>query len=124
MSTVVVTGSEGTIGRRVVGLLEADPGVHRIVAIDVLAPAGGVRDEPGAEGARVRRHVADVARDDLRRLVVDEHPDVVVHLAFSYDEAFDEAAAARANVESARRVLDAAEAAGARQVIGVSSATV
>jgi nucleoside-diphosphate-sugar epimerase len=127
VSTVVVTGSAGSLGRRVMALLEADPEVSRLVGIDLLpAPAGAAADGVPADGAsRVRHHVADVAVDDLQALIVDERPDVIVHLAFSYDEAVDDDdVAARANVDSARRVLDAAALVGVRQVIGVSSATV
>jgi nucleoside-diphosphate-sugar epimerase len=124
VSTVVVTGAQGSVGRRVVALLEADPDVERIVGVDVVAPPPAPVGGTGGPDGRVVHHVADLASDDLQQAVVDERPDVIVHLAFSWDEALDEDGAARANVEAARRLLDAAAKAGARQVIGVSSATV
>jgi hypothetical protein len=57
VTTVAVTGAEGLIGRRVVDLLLEDPGVDRVLALDVGAPRGA--DRPGLE--RRRADVTDRA---------------------------------------------------------------
>ena len=61
--TVVVTGAAGAVGRRVLARLEEDPGVARVVAIDVAEMRPGVAktEQPTRPGAR-RRAVAARSR--------------------------------------------------------------
>ncbi len=114
MKAVVLTGSAGALGRRVLGLLAAHPDVERLVALDLVDHRG-----PVPAGASVRR--ADLAHDDLSGDL--EGCDTLVHLASVFaPERVDDAASI--DVDLTRRVLDAARAAGVRAVVLISSATV
>jgi nucleoside-diphosphate-sugar epimerase len=114
MKAVVLTGSAGALGRRVLDLLAAHPGVGRVVALDVVDHRA-----PVPEGVVARR--VDLLRDDLAVDVAG--CDTLVHLAsvFAPERVSDEASI---DVELTRRVLEAARAAGVRSVVLISSATV
>ena len=106
MTTVVVTGAAGRLGRRVLTLLADAPDVDRVVAIDVSTVP--VTD------LKIERHRLDVRRDDLGPLV--HGADAVVHLAF--------ADADGRNGDGTAPLLAAASAAGVPQLVVVSSALV
>jgi nucleoside-diphosphate-sugar epimerase len=110
--SVAVTGIAGFLGQRLLARLDAEPGVDRIVGLDVREP---LRRVPSLEAHRV-----DVARQDLKPLL--EGVDVVVHLAAIVDPIADDALMARVNVDGTRRVLDAAAAVGVRKVVRMSTA--
>jgi nucleoside-diphosphate-sugar epimerase len=115
MTTVVVTGSSGTLGQRVVDLLQADDEVDRIVGLDPAAPA--------SQPPKLERRPVDIAEADLLSALTGA--DVVVHLAFSADAvSTDGHEATRVNVLGTERLLQAAAEAGVRQIVSVSSATV
>jgi nucleoside-diphosphate-sugar epimerase len=98
VTTVVLTGAAGALGRRVLAILARDPEVRRVVAVD-RTPI----DQPAAGVDAV---TVDLADADLK--AVFEGAEAVVHLA----------------ADATRRVLDAAGAVGARHVVLLSSATV
>jgi nucleoside-diphosphate-sugar epimerase len=110
--SVAVTGIAGFLGQRLLARLDAEPGVDRIVGLDVREP---LRRTP-----RLEHHRVDIARQDLKPLL--EGVDVVVHLAAVVDPIADDTLMARVNVEGSRRVLDAAAAMGVRKVVRVSTA--
>jgi nucleoside-diphosphate-sugar epimerase len=107
VSTVVVTGASGSLGRRVVDLLTADPQTERVVAIDVVP---GRPDHP-----RVEHRVIDLSRPDGQLDTVLDGASTVIHLAWS---------PGGANLASTALVLDAAARAGVGQIVHLSSATV
>src|SRR3954452_24797952 len=118
MTTVVVTGAAGRVGRRVLALLAADPDVERVVALD--ATTVPVVDP------KIERHRIDEGGDDTGALL--RGADALVHLAHADGEG---AAAARRGrgrrngaAEPTARLLDDATAAGIRQVVALSSALV
>ncbi|MBK5223597.1 MAG: NAD-dependent epimerase/dehydratase family protein [Acidimicrobiia bacterium] len=114
MHAVVLTGSAGALGRRVLARLAAHPDVSRVVAIDVV-------DHPEPVPAGVEVHNVDLLRDDLLGLVEGCH--TVVHLASVFGpERRGERAAV--DVTLTGRVLDVAAAARVSQVVLMSSATV
>ncbi|MCU1377986.1 MAG: hypothetical protein JWN29_969 [Acidimicrobiales bacterium] len=113
-SNIVLTGAAGSLGRRVAARLAADPGVARVLAVDLV--------EPRALPSRTTFSAADLATSDLKPLL--EGADTVVHLAFAAGPELDDDGTARANVEGTRRLLDAAGAVGVDHVVLVSSATV
>ncbi len=115
MSVVAVTGAAGHLGRRVVAAALADPDVERVVGLDVVrvAPSHDARWAPAS---------VDLAADDLGPVL--DGVDTVVHLAFSSRTETDEPGARRSNVDGTRRLLDVLDAVDARQVIGLSHATV
>ena len=112
--TVVVTGAAGAVGRRVLSRLEEDPGVAHVVAIDVAELRPGL--------AKTEQRRLDLALADAPSLL--KSADTLVHLAFSSRTEINEPEAARVNVETTSRLLDAASSAGVEQVVVVSSATV
>jgi nucleoside-diphosphate-sugar epimerase len=112
MSTVVVTGAAGRLGRRVVGLLLEDTSVERVVAIDV---------KPMAEAGKVERRQVDVTVADLAPLL--HGADAVVHLAVDGNTERHRTAQ-RTNVGGTRRLLAAASEAGVPHVVALSSAMV
>ncbi len=71
MESIVVTGSSGAIGRRVVRQLAADPDIHRIVALD--------RTQPSVVPAKAETHKTDILSDDLASLFAGANS--IVHLA-------------------------------------------
>jgi nucleoside-diphosphate-sugar epimerase len=108
--SVVVTGAAGALGRRLCARLASDPTIDGVVALDREAvPAG---DRP-----------IDLLADDVKERV--DGATTVVHLASAFGPAVDDPEiVAAADVEMARRVLDAAAAAGTAHVVILSSATV
>jgi nucleoside-diphosphate-sugar epimerase len=114
MSTVVVTGAAGGLGRRVLPLVLADPAVERLVVLD--------RFPVRPNGSGIVAHQVDLAHSDLEPLLAGA--DTLVHLAFSLAEGRRSEQAARTNLEGTRRLLAAASASGVRHVVAVSSATV
>ncbi|HTW08997.1 MAG TPA: NAD-dependent epimerase/dehydratase family protein [Acidimicrobiales bacterium] len=109
MSTVLVTGAAGNLGRRVTSALCELPYVERVVAVDVarLASAPGVEVHEfdlGAPGAQ----------EELAAL--GKQTDAILHLAWR-PEGDD-------NLRVMRNVLDAAGAIEPAQFVHISSATV
>jgi UDP-glucose 4-epimerase len=111
MTRILITGAAGMIGRALLQRLE----VHDVVATDLHAPG----DLPG--NVRFRR--MDVTGSDVGRVIAEEMPDVIVHLAsivsppkgMSHDTAF------AVDVTGTRNVLDAALANGVRRLVVTSS---
>jgi nucleoside-diphosphate-sugar epimerase len=113
-SHLVVTGSTGLLGRRLLARAASDPLVERVVGIDRVPP---VTRPDGADFA-----VADLAVDEIRPLF--EGADTVVHLAFESGQAADDEASGSRNVAATRRVLRAAADTRVEHVVLLSSAAV
>lgn len=108
-----MTGAAGRLGRRLLPLLEQDPEVEAVIALDrVAVEATGV----------VRPVCADLTSADLPALLAGA--DTVVHLAVVSDTESDRAAAARVNLDGTDRMLAAAGSVGVRRLIVVTSAMV
>ena len=109
----------GTVGRGLLGFLEADPEVAGVVGL-------GTRPwSPEDEGLRkVEYRRVDVrSPEGLRRALTGA--DVVVHLAFSlYGLRQDDRTLEHINVDGSRNVLAAAAAVGAGRFVYTSSAAV
>ena len=114
MTRVVVTGSAGAIGRRVVAQLARLDPVVDVLAVDRVARPTRV---PGVEGKRVDLTSADLS-------TVFSGADAIVHLASATKPGVPEPAAEALDVAIAQRVLDAAGDAGVRQIVVVSTAMV
>lgn len=79
--SVAVTGASGFLGRNLIGALERDPRVARIVAIDVKPARAG-----SAGGDKTRWHEVDLTHPATETRLAGvfgaEHVDTVAHLAF------------------------------------------
>jgi nucleoside-diphosphate-sugar epimerase len=104
-ATVVVTGAAGALGRAVGRLLDADPTVGSVIAVD--------RKVTPAVGAASTRTV-DLATADLKPLF--DGASVVLHLAQADPDA------ACSDAALAHRVLDAAGSVGVEHLVLLSSA--
>lgn len=103
MATVVLTGAESALGRRVRARLAADPAVTGVVELDL---ADG-RAHPAAE---------------LKAVL--EGATALVHLGRTDGAELDGTGAGGVDVEGTRHLLDAAGSAGVDRVVVLSSATV
>jgi nucleoside-diphosphate-sugar epimerase len=111
MGTVVITGADSPLGRRVATLVAGDPQVDSVVAL----AGGSATGLPG--GVDVRR--ADLATDDVKPHL--EDAESIVHLATSVPTS---PTAPTRDVEQARRVFEAAGDAAVPHLVVLSSATV
>lgn len=112
MTTVAITGAGGFIGRGLVRALDEQPGIERVVGVDVVAPRH-------VNATKLVFRQADVRDRDLAAAFTGA--DVVIHLAFRLDPMHDESTMHEINVEGTKRVFEAAAAAGAARVLYVSS---
>jgi UDP-glucose 4-epimerase len=110
----VITGGSGYIGSRLVDLLERRDDTEKIVICDVAPPKGY---RPHTEFEKV-----DVRDRGAVRAVLDRvRPDVLVHLAFILNPSHDEEFAYNVDVNGTHNVLEAASAAGTKQVLVTTS---
>ncbi|OLR90024.1 SDR family oxidoreductase [Actinokineospora bangkokensis] len=127
MTTYLVTGGTGLIGRHLVRELLArggDPRVWLLVRASSLERA----ERAWAGSERVRLLVGDIAEPELGLTDADRAElagvDHVVHLAALYDVTADDEASVLANVEGTRNVVQAATALRAGCLHHVSSVAV
>jgi nucleoside-diphosphate-sugar epimerase len=111
MGTVVITGADSPLGRRVATLAAGDPDVGTVVALASRTVVGL------PAGVDVRR--IDLDTDDVKPHL--EAADSVVHLATSVPAS---PTAPTRDVERARRLFDAAGDAAVPHLVVLSSATV
>jgi UDP-glucose 4-epimerase len=75
---IAITGAAAFLGRNLVGILEEDPRIARVVAIDVKAPETG--------GHKTRMYAVDLtapaSEERLSEILAAEQVDTVVHLCF------------------------------------------
>jgi nucleoside-diphosphate-sugar epimerase len=126
MKTVVVTGAAGSVGSRTVSRLACEPGVAKVVAIDVADMDKPPLAQDGACVERLRLDLDPARHPDSAQLQgALASADVVVHLAWSGDDASPEGTA---EVEANRRVLanllSAISGSSVSKLVVLSSATV
>ncbi len=75
---VALTGASAFLGRNLIGVLEEDPRIDRVVAVDVKAPDTG--------GPKTRMYAVDLtapaAEERVGEILAAERVDTLVHLAF------------------------------------------
>ena len=103
MTTVVLTGAESALGRRVRSLLDADPEVTGVVTIDLSSCS----EHPVA--------ALKAAMDGAQ---------VLVHLGSTAGAELDGTGAGGVDVEGTRHLFEAAGSVGVRHLVVLSSATV
>jgi nucleoside-diphosphate-sugar epimerase len=114
MRTVAVTGSSGSVGRRVCDLLAADDSIQAVVALDL--------ENRRNRDPKILETRVDLRRDDLKPLI--EDADTVIHLASSFDPSNDGVDTAHVDIDATQRVLDAASGVGVSRLVLLSSAMV
>jgi UDP-glucose 4-epimerase len=112
----VITGGSGYIGSRLVDLLSRREETERIVICD-LAPPAAYRPKTEFEWVDVRD------RESVRTVLARSEADALVHLAFILNPSHDEHLMYDVDVNGTHNVLEAAAAAGTRQVLVTSSST-
>ncbi len=117
MSTkkVLITGVSGYIGGALCRRLEHTAWCAQVDGCDIRDPLDKLD--------KVRFQNLSVNGDHLAQWVAHCAPDALVHLAFVLNPMHDEALMRRINVDGTRAVLDAAVAAGTRQIMVASSGT-
>jgi UDP-glucose 4-epimerase len=110
---VTVTGAASFLGANVVGLLEEDPRVSRVVAIDIKAPQ--------TAGPKTRFYEVDftqpTAEARLSEIFSAERTDTLAHLAFLSSPSHATALAHELESVGTRHVLVAARHAHVRKVV-------
>ena len=118
---VLVTGGAGFIGSHIVDRLLAEG--HDVAAIDSLI-SGKRSNLAGALERGARLHEVDIRDPSLGRLLADERPDTVMHLAAQIDvriSVADPSHDADVNIAGSLNLLNAAREAGTRKIIMASS---
>jgi UDP-glucose 4-epimerase len=113
LSTFLITGAAGYLAGRLVEFLSGWEGCDRLVGIDA-------RPEPPGFGGRVY-HQVDIRSPRVTLIIVEESPDVVIHLAYAVDPLHDTGEEQSVNIGGLRRVLAGVESAGCRQFLVASS---
>jgi len=110
---IAVTGASGNLGSALLRCVTTAG--HHVLGVSRRAPAALPRDVTWRE--------VDVGADSAPEVLASAFQgcDAVVHLAWMIQPQHDEAMLERTNVHGTRNVLGAAEAAGVRQVVVVSS---
>ncbi|MBN2197131.1 MAG: NAD-dependent epimerase/dehydratase family protein [Polyangiaceae bacterium] len=112
-TTVAVTGSATFIGRHLIGLLEEDPNVCRILSIDATAPK--------TRGPKTSHFSIDLAHplaeSRLSELFGDERTSSVVHAAFGLSPSQDPIAAHELESIGTDRLLNACLRTRVRKVV-------
>ncbi len=108
---VVLTGASGDVGTALLRGLVGRDHVERVVAL--------ARSPLRVLDPKIEQHQIDLATDDLDEVFAGA--DAVIHCAFMVEEPRDKDSARIVNVDGSRRVLLAADAAGARVCVMTSS---
>ncbi len=115
MSTFLITGAAGYLAGRIIEFLSGWDECDRLVGIDA-------RPEPPSFPGHSYYQV-DIRSPETTRIILEESPDVVLHLAYAVDPLHDTGEEQSVNIGGLRRVLAGVEAAGSRQFLVASSTT-
>ncbi|HEX9295693.1 MAG TPA: NAD-dependent epimerase/dehydratase family protein, partial [Polyangiaceae bacterium] len=111
--TVAITGAASFLGRNLVGLLEEDDRIGRIVAIDLASPS--------TAGQKTRAYEVDLAQptaeERTSEILLAERTDCVVHLAFLGSPTHARAWAHELESVGTMRLLNAARQASVRKLV-------
>jgi UDP-glucose 4-epimerase len=114
---VALTGAFGFLGRGLLARLEADPGVERILALDLKPPPGTLRKTRFVQIDLTRPRCDTQIAEALREGGVD----TLVHLALLYNPIHNNAYAHEVEAIGTLQLLGAASAAGMSSLVLASS---
>lgn len=112
---IAVTGASGYIGERIVERLLQEPGVDKVVGIDI-------RPTP-LEDPKLVTVQQDITKP-LEHVFTQHRVEAVIHLAFVLRQLRDRELSRKINVGGASNVLWASDASGVKRIVLLSSATV
>ena len=115
MHTIAITGASGYIGRQLIALLEDEPAVERVLALDIRPLT--------SSSPKVTFVQHDVTRP-MESLFVEHRVRGAVHLAYVLNPVHDREWERRINVGGTENFLAACHAAGVEALLIASSATV
>ncbi len=115
MRTVAITVISGYIGKRLWRMLEKDPGIEKIIGIDVK--------EPGGTSDKLKFYRMDINDPALGERFAEEGVDAGVHLAFIVDPIHDTELMRKVNIDGTRNFLTACEKAEIKLILATSSTT-
>lgn len=114
---VAITGASGFLGRNLIGVLEEDASIARIVAVDI--------EPPKTAGSKTRLYEVDLTQPGAEVRVAEtftaEQVDTVVHLAFLSSPSHAVAYAHELESVGTMRVITAARSARVRKLVQWSS---
>jgi UDP-glucose 4-epimerase len=115
--SIALTGAFGFLGRGLLARLEADPGVDRILALDLKPPAGTLR--------KTRFVQVDLTRPrsdtQIAEALIEAEVDTLVHLALLYNPLHNSAYAHEVEAIGTLQLLGAASTARVSAVVLASS---
>jgi UDP-glucose 4-epimerase len=114
MRCVAITGVSGYLGSRLLHRLTRADGVERIVGIDL--------NPPRAESPKLRFYRRDV-REPFTDVMMGNHVDAAVHLAFAVRPTHDVEGARQIDIDGARNFIEACQKASVECVVYLSSHT-
>lgn len=118
---VLITGGAGFIGSHLVDRLLAEG--HDVAVLDSLV-TGKKENLAGALARGARLHETDLRDRSLAKLVAEERPELVIHLAAQPDvrvSVADPALDAEVNISGSINLLEAMRETGARKIVMASS---
>jgi UDP-glucose 4-epimerase len=118
---VLVTGVSRTLGSRVAGALQADPGIQRVIGVDTVPPTAGQSRSLGrTEFVRV-----DIRTPNIAKVISSAEVDTVVHLNLVTAQTGARSSMKEINVIGTMQLLAACQRApGMRKLVVRSSAAV
>jgi UDP-glucose 4-epimerase len=114
VKNVLITGSSGYFGSKLVDYLAAKPEIQEIVGTDIQPPA--------VDHAKLTFYDRDV-REPCEDLLRKHGVDTVIHTAWILPPIHDKAEMEDVNINGTKAILDSACRAGVRQILYTSSTT-
>src|SRR5689334_23288493 len=112
-AALAVTGATSFLGRNLIGLLEEDERIARVLALDVMAAGQPGRKTTG----RSVDLTLSTAEDRLVEVLEEQSVDTIVHLAFLASPSHATAWAHELESVGTMHVLNAARRAGVRKLV-------
>ena len=110
---MLITGVSGYLGRRLVGALADGRTAGRIIGIDIVPPI--------CNNANLFFHCMDIRFPGVRKLILENQVDTVMHLAFVVKPIHDLKRMYDIAFSGTKNILEQSRAAGVKHVVVISS---